>query len=228
MTSVVSGGASTAQASMPQLIDLFLAEAKAMGDRVPTDSELRKARQFLRQLEVQTREDHLKSVDELLSQVPSEMHAKTKALMESEQFVLLCSSGETDKVMKRMDVDWELVNAVDRDGHTALHASAASNHVDIANFLLDKGAHPSTQDHEGYSPLHWAVENDSLEVAKILLEHGIDTSLRTNLGHTALDLLSELKADRRYRWADILEMLAPSHGARKPGAAAPAAGAGAV
>lgn len=52
-----------------QVIDIFLAEAKAMGDRVPTDAELRKARVFLRQLEAQTREDHLRSVDELLSQV---------------------------------------------------------------------------------------------------------------------------------------------------------------
>mmetsp|Transcript_1279 Transcript_1279/g.4050 ORF Transcript_1279/g.4050 Transcript_1279/m.4050 type:complete len:213 (-) Transcript_1279:114-752(-) len=202
--SSAAGGATTSQ-----VIDIFLAEAKAMGDRVPTDAELRKARVFLRQLEAQTREDHLRSVDELLSQVPSEMHAKTKQLQEAESFVLLCSSGETDKVTRGLGVDWELVNAVDRDGHTPLHAAAACDHADIARFLLDKGAHPSTQDHEGFSPLHWAVENDSLEVAQILLDHGVETGLRNHLGKTARDLVNELKPDRRDQWRALAARLAP-------------------
>lgn len=171
----------TDPAAMAALIDVFLAEAKAMGDRVPTDSELRKARTFLRQLEAATREDHLRSVDELLSQVPSEFAAKNKQLQEAEQFVLLCATGEVEKVRRRVDMDWQGVNLVDRDGHSALHAAAACNHVEIVEFLLEKGAHPGTQDHEGYSALHWAVENDAKEVAELLLKHGVETTLKTSV-----------------------------------------------
>ena len=66
--------------SVARLIDVFLADAKAMGERVPTNDELARARQFLRHLEASTREDHLKSVDEVLSHAPRELLMKAKQL----------------------------------------------------------------------------------------------------------------------------------------------------
>lgn len=45
----------------------------------------------------------------------------------------------------------------------------------------------------------------------MLLEHGVETALKTSLGMTALDLVKELKADRRDRWEKIADKLHPVH-----------------
>lgn len=84
-----------------------------MGDRVPSDDELARARHFLKHLEASTREDHLKSVDEVLSHAPRELLLKTKQLQEAEQFVLLAAADDVQKLQRKLDNDWELVNATD-------------------------------------------------------------------------------------------------------------------
>lgn len=165
-------GTLTATNSVARLIDLFLADAKAMGDRVPSDDELVRARHFLKHLEASTREDHLKSVDEVLSHAPRELLLKTKQLQEAEQFVLLAAADDVQKLQRKLDNDWELVNATDvrvielmevctvesacsprrcllsaqRDGHTALHAAAACNCLAAVELLIKRGAHVTLQD----------------------------------------------------------------------------------
>ena len=165
-------GTLTATNSVARLIDLFLADAKAMGDRVPSDDELARARHFLKHLEASTREDHLKSVDEVLSHAPRELLLKTKQLQEAEQFVLLAAADDVQKLQRKLDNDWELVNATDvrviellevyavesaclprrwllsaqRDGHTALHAAAACNCLAAVELLIKRGAHVTLQD----------------------------------------------------------------------------------
>jgi len=110
-----------------------------MGDRVPTSDELTRARHFLRHLESTTREDHLKSVDEVLSHAPRELLLKAKQLkvrhyvwcgmvgaglvaadgypvrndQEAEAFVLLAAANDTEKMRKKIEADWELVNSTD-------------------------------------------------------------------------------------------------------------------
>lgn len=55
-----------------------------------------------------------------------------------------------------LERDWDLVNVIDRDGHTALHSAAATGSLGVCRLLLTKGANPSTLDFEGFTPLHWA------------------------------------------------------------------------
>lgn len=198
-------GTLTATNSVARLIDLFLADAKAMGDRVPSDDELVRARHFLKHLEASTREDHLKSVDEVLSHAPRELLLKTKQLQEAEQFVLLAAADDVQKLQRKLDNDWELVNATDRDGHTALHAAAACNCLAAVELLIKRGAHVTLQDYEGYLPLHWAAENDALEVAELLALHTDDMEARTAAGLSVADLLARLIPDRRKDWQEKLD-----------------------
>jgi hypothetical protein len=60
---VVCGGASVSGGGVRR-------QAKALEDRCPTEDELRVAKSYVKQLDDMTREDHLRSIDELLAQVP--------------------------------------------------------------------------------------------------------------------------------------------------------------
>lgn len=188
-----------------RLIDVFLADAKAMGDRVPTTEELSKARHFLRHLESTTREDHLKSIDEVLAHAPRELLLKTKQLQEAEAFVLLSAAGNHEKMRRKLDSDWELVNATDRDGHTALHAAAACNNVTTAELLIDHGAHAGLQDYEGYLPLHWAAENDALQVATVLMKHTENLHVKNSAGMTVMDYIMLHLPERRNQWLELVK-----------------------
>lgn len=92
--------------------------------------------------------------------------------------------------------DWDLVHAIDRDGHTALHAAAAQGNVDTAEALLSRGSNPSVQDYEGYTPLHWAVESNAPEIVALLLKHSADSTVKNNSGFTAYDMVRGRRARR--------------------------------
>jgi hypothetical protein len=229
---------------------VFLREVKLMGERTPTDEEIAVAKEFLDLLTTQTREDYLRSTDELLAQVPTEFQARLRLLEDAEAFIYLAAAGDAARVVRRVDENWDLVHAVDvrarrcrpahaarppaharppfpslpqRDGHTALHAAAAMNHSSVVAALLSKGAKPNSQDWEGFTPLHWAVENGAVECVDALLAHGADPTVRNSAGATVLDVAGALKGKAQ---AAILALLRPL--ARAPSAeAAVAVGAGA-
>lgn len=96
-----------------QHIDIWLSDAKQHSDFVPRDADLRTARMHLAKLEALTREDHLRSVDELLSQVPSEFQTKVKTLSDAETFVRVAAAGEAHKITKLLDGDADLITAID-------------------------------------------------------------------------------------------------------------------
>ncbi len=49
-------------------------------------------------------------------QVPTEFQSALATLQSAEAFVQLCASGQVDKVRKALERDWDLINAIDRDG----------------------------------------------------------------------------------------------------------------
>lgn len=84
-----------------------------------------------------------------------------------------------------------VLDAVDRDGQTALHAAARSGPIDpyaaeVTQVLLTRGARPNLQDHAGMSPLHFAAKTISHRTLKALLAAGASPTLRDEEGATAL------------------------------------------
>ena len=141
-----------------------------MGDRTPTADEIAVARQYLQLLTSETLRDYLRSTDELLAQVPTEFTQKLRQVEDAESFIYVCSSGEVDPAERMLDSSWEvsnqrkqgfagpqcpigaftalsaqLIHAIDRDGHTALHAAAAMNHLGICQLLISRGAKVNSQ-----------------------------------------------------------------------------------
>ena len=102
-------------------------------------------------------------------QIPVEFRNAVRALEAAEAFIVLAAGGNKAAVAAELDRSWELLSAVDvschtilvrfglflsllvffvwqRDGHTALHAAAACDCIDVVKELIGRGAKINTQD----------------------------------------------------------------------------------
>ena len=67
------------------------------------------------------------------------------------------------------------INQQDKYGRSPLHVSAAANHADMTEFLLQRGADiDSRSTGDGQTPLHFAAKNDATLSLKALLGFGAD------------------------------------------------------
>ncbi|KAI4314704.1 hypothetical protein L6164_027586 [Bauhinia variegata] len=99
----------------------------------------------------------------------------------------LAASGESyllDSLLKH-NVD---INAVDKDGLTALHKAIIGKKQAIMNYLLRNSANPFVRDKEGATLMHYAVQTASSQAIKILLLYDVDINLPDNDGWTPLHL----------------------------------------
>jgi hypothetical protein len=93
--------------------------------------------------------------------------------------------------------DFQLIHAVDRDGHTAALAAAATNQAAVIRVLAERGANLNVQDYEGMTALHVAVETSSLAAGVELLRLGADPNVTTTGRKTPLDLVAALSDKQR-------------------------------
>lgn len=97
--------------------------------------------------------------------------------------------GDTSAVRKLVAQDALLVSARDRDGSTPLHCASWKGHADVAELLLEAGAHVNDHNentHWGTTPLHAAAHGNRRAVAQLLLARGADLKLKNLNGRTPL------------------------------------------
>ncbi|XP_058772688.1 ankyrin repeat domain-containing protein, chloroplastic [Vicia villosa] len=80
------------------------------------------------------------------------------------------------------------INAMDKDGLTALNKSIIGRKHAITNHLLRNSANPFVQDNDGASLMHYAVQTASVPTIKVLLLYNVDINLQDNDGWTPLHL----------------------------------------
>jgi ankyrin repeat protein len=91
----------------------------------------------------------------------------------------------------------------------ALYIAGRNGHVEVARFLLEKGADINCRGFFGASGLHWAAINGHKPMVEFLIAHGADLQLRdTQFNSTPLGWALEGKQ------AEIAELL-QRHGATK-------------
>ncbi|XP_069792433.1 CARD- and ANK-domain containing inflammasome adapter protein [Narcine bancroftii] len=76
------------------------------------------------------------------------------------------------------------INGINASNETLLHVAAAHGHVNIIEYLLNRGAKLEVRDNKGQSPLHRAGEKGHTAAAKVLLRAGahlyaLDAETRT-------------------------------------------------
>lgn len=79
-----------------------------------------------------------------------------------------------------------LIDAVDRDGYTALMRAAEKNDVDIVEMLLRRNANTRPQGRQGQTALMIAAGRGNAEIVRLLLDKKADPNARDFTGRTAL------------------------------------------
>eukprot|EP00124_Ichthyophonus_hoferi_P002484 Ihof_evm3s171 gene=Ihof_evmTU3s171 len=84
------------------------------------------------------------------------------------------------------------VNTPDHEDVTLLHWAAINNRIEIARFLLAKGAHVDTLGgHLKSTSLQWAVRQGFLEMIILLMKAGADPSIKDTQGFNSLHLSAQ-------------------------------------
>lgn len=74
---------------------------------------------------------------------------------------------------------------------TPLHSAAAARQLEIARWLVERGASVDARQHGGYTALHAAAQNGDLPLVELLLAHGADRTLRTDDNKSAADFATD-------------------------------------
>jgi uncharacterized protein len=107
------------------------------------------------------------------------------------------SSGELDLVhqailegdlgqLKLAIANGDDVDALDRNGRTALFYAAREGRLAIAEELLRAGANPNAQDKSGQTPLHFAVSGYQPSAVELLIANGSSVDFKDAQGNTPL------------------------------------------
>ena len=91
-----------------------------------------------------------------------------------------------DKTLLKLIESTSDINMKGRDGRTLLINSALYNRIEIAKWLLEKGALIDEKDAQGLSALHCAVMSNNLKIVEFLLKQGADINAKDNWGNTPL------------------------------------------
>jgi ankyrin repeat protein len=88
---------------------------------------------------------------------------------------IVYASGSTPEVLTWLLDHGAEIDAIDRRGATALHATASSGNVENTRWLLSNGANPEAKNHVGLTPLIAAcASRKGLKTARILVDAGAD------------------------------------------------------
>lgn len=82
------------------------------------------------------------------------------------------------------------------------HAAAAWNHVDLARYLIEKGANVNIRDSDGDTPLHHC---EKVSMATLLIDAGADYRLENDEGQKPLDVAVEDENEKLSEYLKNLE-----------------------
>jgi ankyrin repeat protein len=94
--------------------------------------------------------------------------------------------GNLDDVKKLVFQGVDIDSNTGSYGETPLGNAADNDHLDVLQFLLDKGARPDFADHEGSTPLLHACNTDHTDCALALINAGANVNLASNWRRTPL------------------------------------------
>jgi len=99
------------------------------------------------------------------SPIPVKGPPKVSTLLEA------CATGDLEAVVQYHSAGGD-INSVDYDDRSALHIAAAQGRLVIAQWLLQRGGHPSAVDRFGRTPLFEARQEGHHEIMRALHKYG--------------------------------------------------------
>jgi ankyrin repeat protein len=101
--------------------------------------------------------------------------------------VAAATNGDLASVQEAVQKDPAALTYKEWDSATLLHDAVGRNQLDVAKYLLDKGADVNAVTTDGLTPLHMASQNGNIEMTKLLLERGAKINALDAKGWTPLD-----------------------------------------
>ena len=97
------------------------------------------------------------------------------------------TGGDLSAVQQAVEKDPNLVKATEWENATLLHDAVIQNHIDLAKYLLEKGADINAVKTDGVTALHIAARNGNIEMIRLLLQSGATINVVDERGWTPLD-----------------------------------------
>jgi len=123
------------------------------------------------------------------------------------QLLKACGDGDMARVQELVDKGFEVDQKI--NGSMPLQMAVLGNHVDVARFLISRGAPLNKKTGpSGFTLLHWATQSCHLEVANVLLEHGLHVDAKAKWKRTSLhqavywdeEMWVECEMEKAVRW----------------------------
>jgi ankyrin repeat protein len=123
---------------------------------------------------------------ELPDESESPGYNKQKLIHSIKPLHLAVREGDLEKVKRVVTLFPGQVHVKDDSKRVALYWAARSNHVEIVQFLVEKGSDINSQTDDGWAALHTAAYNGRLEAATTLLQLGAEVDIQNDNGQTPL------------------------------------------
>lgn len=115
-----------------------------------------------------------------------EQKEKADSSVMQQNMVDAINSKDVEQLKKLIDEGAD-INAVNKDGETALHlATRVAQSSSVVQMLLDAGADVNAKNNNGSTALMLAADYSGNETVKVLLDAGADVNAKDNDGYTAL------------------------------------------
>lgn len=109
------------------------------------------------------RKDKFLKISNKTNKIPGDISEKIR------QPEIIIAAKKCDLTALRKSLkDGQNIRMVNYAGETALHWAARMNCIELATYLIEKGANSNQKDNSGKTPLQWANDAGNLEMAKIL------------------------------------------------------------
>ena len=102
------------------------------------------------------------------------------------------SIGDLDRVKSQIENQPRLINSFAADGFTPLGLSCFFGHIDVAKYLIEKGADTSQASDNPLkvAPIHSACTISNYEIAELLVLNGADVNVREQADYAPLHIAS--------------------------------------
>ncbi len=138
-----------------------------------------------------------------------------KTMREEDSIFEFARSGDLDS-LRQLELTAERINARNTKGYSALMLAAYNGNVEVARFLLDRGADPDSADLTGSTVLMGAAFKGDLAIVRMLIDAGARVEARNARNQSALDFanmfgradvarfLKSQKQSEKFGLADVL------------------------
>ncbi len=99
---------------------------------------------------------------------------------------VVAEQGDSEAVKKLVVENPDLVTTADDGGYTPLHKAAYSGHLDVAAYLLSRGADVDASSGSGSAAIHGAAYYGHIEMVRLLLDNGAAYDMANSGGYTPL------------------------------------------